>query len=103
TNFTNVDTKSRLMLGVSTTAGLLFPAQRMIVGSRRPPSYTYPLPPRYGVLCVEGPPANSSTDRPPLSDVKITSDFSSSPKSLIFFRISPTQSSIVSIIAAYVG
>ena len=56
--------------------GVVTPGQRTIIGSRIPPSYIHPLPPRSGRLLVGCP---SDVDSPPLSDMKNTTVFCSSP------------------------
>ena len=70
---------------------------RQIHGSRMPPSYIQPLPPRSGRLLVGIP---SLVDRPPLSDVNTTIVFSVSPSSSSLSSTAPTASSIASTIAA---
>ena len=66
----------------------IFPGQRMMQGSLTPPSKLLPFFPLNG-------PAEPVAG--PLSEVKITKVFSSSPSSLIVFITCPTDQSISSI------
>ena len=69
-------------------AGTL-PGQRIIAGTRKPPSNTVPL------LCAKGvcPPSGHVKTSVPLSVVNTTMVLSSTPMSLSFCITSPTSSS----------
>ena len=68
---------------------LLVPGQRIIAGTRKPPSMTVPL------LCAKGvcPPSGQVKTSVPLSVVKMTMVLSSTPMSLSFCMTMPTSSS----------
>ena len=77
--------------------GLTTPGHLMRNGSRIPPSYSQPFPPRSGRLDVGEP---SDVESPPLSAMKQTTVLSSRPKSFSFANTRPTLTSIVSTMAA---
>src|SRR5680860_231692 len=70
--------------------------QRISSGTRIPPSYSHDLPARSGALVV-------TVVSPPLSEVNIIKVLSSRPSFLSVWRICPTPSSMLSIIAASNG
>ena len=74
----------------STVPGLTLPGQRMIAGTRKPPSNTVPLVPLNGVM----PPSGQVKTSAPLSVVKMTMVLSASPMSCRCFSRSPMLSSI---------
>ena len=69
-------------------AGTL-PGHRMMAGARKPPSMTVPLAPANGVV----PPSGQVKVSAPLSVVKTTMVFSSSPLVLRYCMTDPTMSS----------
>ena len=79
-------------------AGTL-PGQRMIAGTRKPPSITVPLPPANGVW----PPSGQVKFSVPLSVVKATMVLSSRPLSLSYFITEPTMSSSCAMPASSIG
>ena len=84
-------------LGAQVVAGWVTPGHLTMSGSRMPPSYSHPLPPRSGTFEVGDP---SAVERPPLSDMKMTAVRSAMPNSSSFFVIRPTLSSMLCTIAA---
>ena len=74
------------MMPFSTLPAGTLPGQRIIAGARKPPSMTVPL------LCANGvcPPSGQVKTSVPLSVVKTTMVFSSTPMSLSFFITTPT-------------
>ena len=96
----SVGTKSRLMIGVSTIGRLDLAGP---ANDRRHAEAAFidkALAAAVGRVVRRWSAGEFQHDRPPLSDVKMTMVFSSRPASLIFLRIRPTQSSMVSIMAA---
>ena len=74
----------------STVPGLTLPGQRMIAGTRKPPSNTVPLVARNGVM----PPSGQVNTSAPLSVVNTTMVLSASPMSSRCLSRSPMLSSI---------
>ena len=79
---------------LETVPAFTTPGQRMIRGTRIPPSYGKPLPERSGALCV-GP------SRPPLSEVNTTIVLPALSVASSAAMTLPTASSTLWIIAAY--
>ena len=71
-------------------AGLTWPGQRMMAGTRKPPSKDVPLVALKGVM----PPSGQVKTSAPLSVVKMTIVFSVSPMSSMCCKISPMLLSI---------
>ena len=74
----------------STVPGLTWPGQRMMAGTRKPPSLTVPLVFLNGVM----PPSGQVNTSAPLSVVKTTMVLLASPMSSSCFSSAPTLSSI---------
>src|SRR5947209_7450233 len=72
-----------------TVSGGMWPGQRAMQGTRKPPSMIVPLDCANGVV----PPSGQVKSSVPLSVVNTTIVLSSSPKSLSFFRTKPMSRS----------
>ena len=77
------------MMPFSTLPAGTLPGQRIIAGTRKPPSKAVPLPPANGVC----PPSGQVKFSAPLSVVKTTMVLLSKPMSFSFFITEPTMSS----------
>ncbi|MCY1178699.1 hypothetical protein D9M73_190640 [compost metagenome] len=84
------------MMPLATWLAGTLPGQRMIAGTRKPPSITVPLPMANGVVPTSGQVKFSA----PLSVVKMTMVLSSMPSFFSFARTSPTMSSSCAIPAS---
>src|SRR5262249_34700171 len=84
-------------LALSTLPAGTLPAQRMIIGTRKPPSSAVPFPPANGVL----PPSGQVKFSAPLSVEKARIVLFSSPLSLKYFMTEPTISSSCAIPASW--